>query len=158
VRKLLPLLGLLSLLTPLGCKPKHATFSSSVEIRKLVVVRKDDQGQPQTSDVEIEWTDCPGDQHELLRGNTAFTKCLMTQPVHQKLPVQVTWSSDEAGHDWEIVAIGPCARVPDKDDETSFDSVQECHDVVEHDAVVGFQCDRVPHHELVAKCPWFQRR
>ena len=140
-----------------SCKPKHVDYTSTALIGRVTVIRTDDKGAPLTGDVEVDWDDCPGDQKEVIRGDAAFVACVSKLPINSKQSVKVRWSAGEQAHDWEILALGPCPRTPDPDDETSFDMVQECEPVVEHGANVGFHCNRVPKKALVAKCPWFKR-
>jgi hypothetical protein len=54
--------------------------------------------------------------------------------------------------------MGDCDAPPVDDDDSSFDMIEECVPSIQHDAVVGFHCDRVPEGELLEKCPWFKRK
>lgn len=122
------------------------------------MIRTDQAGAPQTMDIEFEWSSCPGDQREVIRGDAAFAACMVAHKAGEKLPVRVRWGADtKGGHDWDVIQVGPCLRPIDTDDETSFDMVHECAPINEHGVNIGFHCDYVPHKELLARCPWFDR-
>lgn len=141
-----------------GCSPKTREYDASVELRRLDVIRLDQAGKPLTMDVEFEWATCPGEQREVIRGDAAFADCMTQHKVGEKLPVRVRWSAEASGgHDWDVIQIGSCRRPTDTDDETSFDMVHECAPINEHGVNIGFHCDHLPHKELLARCPWFDR-
>jgi hypothetical protein len=83
-------------------------------------------------------------------------------------------------YDWDVTEMGGCKRPPDDDDQSSFDTVQECEPIVvngveegfkcnridtvqECEPIVvngveeGFKCNRIPQKALLKKCPWFAR-
>jgi hypothetical protein len=57
-----------------------------------------------------------------------------------------------------VLKLGDCPRVPDPNDEASFEIVQVCNDIFVNGVKVGFHCDRKPSAELLQKCPWFRPR
>ena len=142
----------------LGCHKKPQTFHTEVKITRMQIVRRDDKGTPQTLDVEIDYTACPGEQFETLQGNAAFTQCMSRYKTGETLPATVVWAPTDLGHyDSEVLKIGECERHRDDNDERSYEIVQVCADVVVNGVNVGFHCDRRPSSELLAKCPWFRR-
>jgi hypothetical protein len=141
-----------------GCTPKAQVFQSEVQLGRVEIVHRDAKGKTVTLDVEVEWTQCPGEQREVIRGDATFADCMAKHSAGAKLPVVVDWQREPSGRwDWDILQIGECKRTPEGHDDSSFDMVQECETLKEHDEVVGFRCDRVPHKELLTKCPWFKR-
>jgi hypothetical protein len=60
-------------------------------------------------------------------------------------------------HDWDVHKLGDCERTPDPDDESSFDTVEECEATVVNGVEEGFSCNHVPHAALLRACPWFAR-
>ena len=143
-----------------GCHSGNKSYQSRVEMTRFDVVHRDDAGTPLTGDIELEWTDCPGEQREITRGNQAFVECMAKYKPGDQLPVQVDWGWDAPSeqYDWDITKVGDCTRPPEAHDEASFDMVQECETLKEQGVPVGFHCSRVPKHELLEKCPWFRRR
>jgi hypothetical protein len=141
-----------------GCSKKHATYRTNVELRRIDVVGTDASGKPAQLDVEFGYSDCPGNQVEVLRGATEFAACMAGKKVGEKVPVVIDWHwTDEGRYDWDVTEMGGCARPPGEDDEASFDTVQECTPLLAHGAPTGFRCNRLPQASLIAKCPWFQR-
>jgi hypothetical protein len=142
-----------------ACGEKSHSYDSKVRISRVDTVRSDENGQPLLVDVEFDWEACPGEQLEVIRGSAEFAKCIAKHHVGEELPVKVEHRKLSDGHwDWDVHQLGDCARPPDIHDESSFDMVQECRDIEEHDVVVGFECDREPHPDVLAACPWFQRQ
>lgn len=141
-----------------ACSEQPKRYASEVQIGRIDVVHRDAKQKPVTMDVEVEWTQCPGEQREVVRGDAAFAECMQKHPLGAKLPVVVDWQREPNGrYDWDILEIGGCKRVPEGHDDSSFEMVQECETLKEHEEPVGFRCNRVPHKELLAKCPWFRR-
>jgi hypothetical protein len=60
-------------------------------------------------------------------------------------------------YDWDVTEMGGCKRPPDDDDQSSFDTVQECEPIVVNGVEEGFKCNRIPQKALLKKCPWFAR-
>lgn len=156
IARVLPLAFFVALTA--GCSEKTHVFNSEVQLGRVEVVHRDPQGKTATLDIEVEWTQCPGEQREVIRGDAAFAECMAKHATGAKLPVVVDWQKEASGRwDWDILQIGDCKRTPEGHDDSSFDMVQECETLKEHGEAVGFLCNRVPHKELLAKCPWFKR-
>lgn len=137
---------------------REKTFTSSVEILRYAPVRTDASGKTIVADVAIRYSDCPGNQQEVVRGGAEFAACMANQKVSSKVPVSLNWYKDKNGyHSWDVTEIAGCKRPPDPNDLGSFETVQECEDVAVHGVVTGFRCKKLPEKQLVAKCPWFQR-
>lgn len=152
---LVPAAGALTLLA--GCDGRKR-FTAEVELVRYAVVKRDDAGAPLTADVEIRYATCPGEQHEVARGGSAFAACMAAKKPGERLSAKVDWYKHRNGHyDWDLVQLGDCVRDAEPNDDGSFETVQECDPVVSHGAVTGFRCSRLPDKQLVARCPWFRR-
>ncbi len=152
-------IGSLPVLSSLGCGHPHKEYVSSVKLNRVTVVHTDDKGEPVSTDVEVHWKECPGEQVQVMRSGKEFSKCMQKHKAGDNVLVKVLWEWDDHGHyDWHIIEVGGCAAPPVDDDDSSFDQIQECQPSVQHDAVVGFHCDRLPEGELLDKCPWFKRQ
>ncbi len=141
-----------------GChKPKK--YEADVEITRMAVVRKDEQGKPITLDFEMTYFACPGTQIEVIRGDAAFASCVMKHKVGEKVHVAIDHVWDPHGYrKHNVTKVGDCPRTLDPDDEASFTMVRECEDWQVNGAKVGFRCNYVPEKKLVEACPWFARR
>lgn len=156
--KMVPLLGTFALLALADCSRKTRWFDTQVEISRMDVVQRDAKGKALTKDVEFSYKDCPGVQVEVVRGGAEFAECMDRYKIGEKVAVKIEYHWDAAGYwDWDIHAMGVCKRPPEYGDEASFDTVQECEDVVSNGAKVGFHCNRLPQKHLLQKCPWFGR-
>ncbi len=157
---ILPTLVLFPLLVASpGCRPEHKEFVSSVTLNRISVVERDDKGNAVSTDVELRWKECPGEQLQLMRSGKEFSECMKKHKPGETAVVKVLWEWDEHGHyDWHVIDVGGCPAPPVDDDDSSFDQIQECVPSIQHDAVVGFHCDRLPEGELLEKCPWFRRQ
>src|SRR5258708_24656539 len=98
-----------------GCRERVRTYQTQVALTKMQVVHRDDQGKPRTLDVEIDYTDCPGEQLETLQGDEAFAKCMGRYKLGEHLAATVVWGPTDLGHyDSEVVKIGECERRRDQ--------------------------------------------
>jgi hypothetical protein len=158
MRGLIPkgiVLGIVALVVASGCSRKAEHYETTVQILRTETV-SDRRGT--VVDVDLEYTDCPGDQREIFQGDAEFAKCLARYKVGEKLKATVAFAQMPDGHfDSEIDVIGECTRKRDALDERSYEVVHQCHDLRVNGVVVGFHCDRKPSKELLAKCPWFKR-
>lgn len=144
--------------TAIGCHAKPVSYQSNVRIQRVVVVSTDAQHSPTSADVSFVWAECPGEQRQTVRSGKALAACLPKLHVGDTVPVTVLWErEDHGGFDWHVVELAGCAIPPVDDDDSSFESIQDCHPSTQHDAVLGFHCDRVPKGELIERCPWFRR-
>jgi hypothetical protein len=150
-------IALASVLTT-GChRPKK--FEADVEITRMSVVRRDDQGKPQTLDLEISYFACPGTQIEVMRGGPEFAACVLKHKVGDKVHVGIEHVWDPRGYYRNnVVKVGECTHAYDPDDEASFLMVRECEDWTVNGAKVGFKCNYTPEKTLLKQCPWFARR
>ena len=58
-----------------GChKAKH--YDTNVEITRISVVRRDQNGRSLTTDLEFSYFECPGTQVETVRGGEEFATCV----------------------------------------------------------------------------------
>jgi hypothetical protein len=148
-----------SLLLVAGCHAKPVTYKANVRLERFDVVSTDAKGQPERGDAELVWHECPGASREVIRGDAAWTACMLAKhKVGDVVAVTIDWHWNDAGrYDWDITDTGGCARPPLAGDESSFDTVQECTELRRHGAVIGFSCNRLPQADLIQKCPWFRR-
>ena len=151
-----PLVGsvLVVALTP-ACSQKPQHFDTNVELARVEVVKT---GGGRWVDVELEYSDCPGEQREIFQADSAFADCLAKYKPGEKVPASIVWSQEADGHfDSEVEKVGDCVRKRDALDERSYEVVHECQDILVNGVNVGFRCVRKPTPELLAKCPWFRR-
>jgi hypothetical protein len=147
--------SLLASITCAACAEKTQEFQTSVQIARTQVVTT---ARGKWVDVELEYSDCPGEQREIFQADATFYDCLTKYRVGESVAATVVWSHLPDGHyDSEIDRVGECKRKRDALDERSYEVVHECHDIVVNGVSVGFRCDRKPSPELLAKCPWFRR-
>ena len=124
---------------------------------RVEVIRRDSAGIPLTTDVELAFGKCPGDQRKTIRGDKNFSACILKHKVEEVVPVKISHEADEQGTlRVEILAVGECEHRTDPNDDSSFTLVQECTDLVANSVKVGFHCNRKPNKELLDKCPWFR--
>ena len=146
----------------LGLVPAcHGTkhYDAEVEVTRISAVRKDEAGKPVTLDFEVSYTDCPGSQMEVIRGDATFAACVAKYKVGDKVKLGIDHEWDPEGHyKWTVRKVGDCARIADPNDEASYALVRECEDWSVNGTRVGFQCKYIPDKKLVEKCPWFKRR
>jgi len=148
-------MALVSLGGLVGChKAKH--YDTNVEITRISVVRRDENGRALTTDFEFSYFECPGSQVETVRGGEEFSTCVSKLAVGAKVPAKIDHHWDPEGKMvWDVLQIADCKRTPDSNDEASFAMVRECADWKVNGATVGFECQITPKKELLAKCPWF---
>jgi hypothetical protein len=141
-----------------GChRTKH--YEGTVEVVRVAVVQRDDAGRAVSTDVDISYRECPGEQVELIRGGSEFSTCVAKLKVGDKVTVKVVHAWDPEGfYDHDVYELQGCKRPPDRHDEDSFKRIRQCSDRREHDAVVGFDCNYADRDDLAKKCPWFRRR
>jgi len=118
------------------------------------------EGGPSILDLDLLFTECPGAQRKIIRGDKAFAGCAKKIAKGDKLEVELltTYKADRGEYRSEIVKVGECERKVDPKDDASYEVVQQCTDVTIHGIVTGVHCDRTRSDELVAKCPWFRRK
>lgn len=139
-----------------GCHPTERFESVTQYVRKDVVIA-DEKGTPTLIDVELEWDPCPGDQFQVVRGDTAFAECMGQYQIGDLLPVVAEHRWDTRGYwEWDVAQVGACPR-PIEDGEGAYEKSQECKDVVDYGTRTGFKCSRRPFAELVSVCPWMAR-
>lgn len=139
----------------------HATheYETEVRVERSHVVYRDENGRALTADLEVAYTECPGEQLETVRGDEEFSACISKFPVGAAVKMRIVhrWAA-EGHYVWEVVQVGDCRRQVDASDEASFSQIRECSEWRVNGAVVGFECRVAPRKELVRACPWFARR
>lgn len=144
-------------LSPAACA-KPESFTSTVTIEQTQLFGGADA--PVVMDVHMLFSECPGAQRKVVRGDKAFAACAKKYKTGDKVPVEilVTYRSERGDYRNEVVKLGDCARTVDPKDEASYEVVQDCRDVVVNGVVTGVHCDRTRNDALIAKCPWFRRK
>jgi hypothetical protein len=138
-----------------GCSRESRRYDTTVQIVRTETVKN--RGGT-VIDVDLEYTDCPGDQREIFQADAAFALCINRYKFGEKVQASVLFTQMRDGHfDSEIEQVGECRRSRDSQDERSYEIVHQCHDLKVNGVVIGFRCDRKPTRELLAKCPWFRR-
>lgn len=148
-----------SVLPVFGCH-QSKQYEATVEVTRLTVLRKDEAGNPLSSDLELSYAECPGTQTEVIRGGKEFSACLAPKAkVGDKLKVKVEHHWDPEGfYDYDVYEVQGCPRPPDPNDEASYKVTRECADWTVNGARVGFQCNYQKRKDLTKKCPWFKKR
>jgi hypothetical protein len=142
-----------------ACQPGPKEYTSNVKITRLDVVRRDATGAPVTTDVEVSYEECPGFQHEVIRGGREFSACMAKHKIDAMVPVKIVHAPGAGGYlESKIHEVGGCSRPPDPRDEASFQTVRDCSPMLVNGVEVGFECRYLGKKELVKKCPWFKRR
>jgi len=133
-------------------------FETEVDIVRVVPVQVGKDGETLDVDVQLDYPHCPGTQHEQIRGDAAFAKCMAGYAEGTRVTARIEYYVTEHNHhDWDIHRLGECDRKPDPDDESSFDTVEECEPTIVNGVHEGFSCNHLPHAELLRACPWFAR-
>jgi hypothetical protein len=133
-------------------------YDTEVEIMRIVPVQHGPDGTVLDIDVQLEYPHCPGTQHELIRGAAEFAGCMQRYQPGARVAAHIEYYLTERNHhDWDIHRLGDCERLPDPDDEASFDTVEECEPTIVNGVEEGFLCNHIPHGELLRACPWFAR-
>ena len=111
-------------------------------------------------DLELKYSDCPGDARRVMRGDKTFSQCGAKFKKGDKIAADLvlSYSSEKGQYRSELVRLDDCEVKLDPKEEANYESVQDCKDLVSSGAVVGVHCDRTRNPELVAKCPWLKRR
>jgi hypothetical protein len=148
-----------SALPLLGCH-RSKKYEATVEITRMTALRKDEAGNPITTDLELTYAECPGTQVEVIRGGKEFSSCI-AQKAKQgdmvKVKLEHYWAP-EGHYDFDVYEVQGCSRPADRNDEASYKVVRECADWNVNGARVGFQCNYTNKKELNKKCPWFVKR
>lgn len=158
-RNLLVLSLALASLPLVGCH-RSKTYEATVEVTRMSVTRKDEKGNPVSTDLELSYVECPGTQVEVIRGGKDFSACIQPKvKVGAKVKVKIQHAWDPEGHyDFDVLEVEGCPRPPDPNDEASYKVVRECSDWTVNGSRVGFQCNYQDKKDLNAKCPWFRKR
>lgn len=162
VRPVTHLAGVLAVsLLCAGCGEKPTKYTTTVEIVGLTRLgNQDPKAPPGMVDIELKYTECPGDARRVMRGDKTFSPCAAKFKKGDKIPADVvlTYSSERGQYRSELVRLDDCEVKLDPKEEANYETVQDCKDLVSSGAVVGVHCDRTRNKELVAKCPWLKRR
>ncbi len=141
----------------LGCSGKPVTYETKVQV--VQVQRFGSQGGPGLMDLELKFSDCPGDARRVVRADKTFTQCIGAIKAGDQIPATVShaWNAERGNYRADFTKIGACAIKPDPKEEANYELVQVCTDLQATGVTVGVHCDRTRPKELVAKCPWLRR-
>jgi hypothetical protein len=147
----------LALAGTLSCAKKQ-TYHTTVELTRVHAFGKDPKA-PGMMDIELRYSECPGDARKLIRGDKEFAKCALGLKKGSKVPVDVVsvYNSERGAYRSDIVKIGDCPIKTDPKDEANYEQIEECTDLKMSGGVAGVHCDRTRNPALVAKCPWLKR-
>lgn len=155
MHRLITVIAITSAIAVVACSHKPTRYETSVELARVEVVKT---AAGRWIDVELEYSECPGEQREIFQADSAFADCLARYKAGEKVPATIVWIQEPDGHyDSEVERVGECHRKRDALDERSYEVVHECKDLVVNGVNVGFRCERKPSPELLLKCPWFRR-
>ena len=119
----------LALAGTLSCAKKQQTYHTTVELTRVHPFGKDPK-LPVMMDVELRYSECPGDSRKLIRGDKEFAKCALGLKTGAKVPVDVvsTYSPERGVFRSEIVKIGDCPIKTDPKDEKLFEAYTKLED------------------------------
>jgi hypothetical protein len=144
-----------------GCGEKPTKYTTMVEIVGLQRLGgQDPKAPPGMMDLELKYSDCPGDARRVMRGDKTFSQCGTKFKKGDKIAAELvlSYSSERGQYRSEIVRLDDCEVKLDPKEEANYETVQECKELISSGAVVGVHCDRTRNKELVTKCPWLKRR
>ncbi|MCU0654051.1 MAG: hypothetical protein MUF64_01765 [Polyangiaceae bacterium] len=150
-------IGLVALVGAVGCK-KPETYTTTAELLRVHPLGRDPRA-PVMLDVELRYSDCPGDIRRFVRGDKEFAACGLGLKAGEKVPidVKVRFDQERGVFRSELTRIGPCALRMDPKDEANFERIEQCSDVRASGLVVGVRCSRQRDDALIKKCPWLRR-
>lgn len=152
----LSLLTLLTASSTLSCGHKAESFETKAKLIRTYVNRKDEAGNPVVTDVEVQFTTCPGDIRKIIRGGGTFAKCITDKKPGEEMSATMHHSLQRSGHyRATVVSLGGCERTPDPTDTRSYDSLRICKELKTDGILVGFHCEIGSSEELVKACPFF---
>jgi hypothetical protein len=147
--------GLFATLGLTACNTAKKRYTTHVEVMKIRQYGR----TTRTTDLELRYSDCPGNARKIIRVGNEFAACGAKLAKGDKLEAEIeTWYVRDRNQ-WRdtIVRLGDCPVSLDLKDEANYQMVENCTDLKATGAVVGVHCERGRTDELVAACPWFQR-
>lgn len=158
MRRTLVLAPILLCLLP-ACR-RSKTFSTKVELTRVYPIGRDPKA-PTLMDVELRYSECPGDARKLVRGDKEFAACALgkLKTGMKDVPVEVvqSWNAERGNWRGDVVQIGGCAIKADPKDEANYERIEVCSELKVTGVAVGVTCDRKRGPALVEKCPWLRR-
>lgn len=152
-------LGLVALGALVSCR-SNKTFKTTVELTRVYPLGRDPRA-PTLMDVELRYSECPGDARKLVRGDKDFAKCALDKlkTGMKNVSVEIVQSYNAERGNWrgDVVKIGDCAVKADSKDEANYERIEVCSELKMTGAAVGVHCDRKRAPALVEKCPWLRR-
>ena len=145
--------------TLLGCKKKPMHHTTTVEVHQVQHYGNIAAGRIGTTDLELNFVNCPGTARQVVRASKAFTECAPNIKAGDRLEAEIvsSYNIERGSYRSEILRLGACSVKADPKDEANYETVQMCTDLEATGVTVGVRCDRTRSKELLAKCPWFRR-
>lgn len=145
---------LVTALVGLGCGEAPRTYETKVRVLQAQRVGGE------LLDLELKFSECPGDARRVVRADHAFVLCAGAIKAGDELPASLShgWNAERGSYRAEFTKIGACVIKPDPTEEANYELVQVCTDLKATGATVGVHCDRTRPKELIAKCPWLRRK
>ncbi len=140
-----------------GCKDPQK-YHTKVELTRVHAFGRDPR-EPGSMDIELRYSECPGEARKLIRGDKAFAACGLRFKSGDKVPAEVirTYDSERGAYRSEVIRLGDCEIKTDPKDEANYELVESCTDLKATGMVVGVVCSRRRDKELTDKCPWLRR-
>ncbi len=151
------LLAIAAMVVSAGCSGKK-TFTTSAELTRVHIFGKDPKA-PSMIDVEMHYTDCPGNVRRLVRGDKNFSACALGFKKGDVVPlkVELRYDFERSQYRSDVLRIGECDIKVDPKDEANYEIVERCDELKATGNAVGVHCSRKRSDEMVAKCPWLRR-
>lgn len=156
-RRSLALFSVALLVTLAACE-KSKRYTTTVEILKIRRFGNNPKGS--VTEMELRYSDCPGEAHKVIRADRSFSACgtklekgkkVRAEVLHKYRPDRGSWRND-------VVSIEGCEVKVDPNDAANYQHVQHCRPVVATGVEVGVHCDRSRTPEMLAKCPFLKNR
>ncbi len=149
-----------ALLVTAGCSRPPKRYTTNVEIQQVQIFGRDPKTAPMLVDVEMRFTDCPGDARKLIRTEKSTSACVASLKKGDKVEAELVmgYVAATGSQRAEVVRLGTCAVKTDQKDAANYEIVQVCTDVIASGVPVGVHCDRKREGAIVEKCPWFKRK
>jgi hypothetical protein len=140
-----------------GCS-RSETFTTNVELVDIEYFG-DAPDKAKQVNFELRYSDCPGDNRRILRGDKDLAACTKDLREGARVPLEiVSKPSEKGGYRPEVTKLAGCPVKWDPKEEANYEMISVCTDIKTTGAVVGVRCDRSRPKELVDKCPFLRRK
>jgi hypothetical protein len=141
-----------------GCHDGPRHYATKVEVLQTQTFGRTDAGVPILTDVEVRFSECPGEATKVVRGDREFSACTKLRKG-DKVEAELVhaYSLERDQYRSQLVRLGECETHADAKDEANYEVFENCEDLVMTGQAVGVRCDRNRSKGLLAKCPWMRR-